>query len=408
MNGAKWKQVQLGQCCEVFSGFPFKSDGFTDNDDDVHLVKGENIGQGQVLWDISKRWPREDATALERYRLVPGDVVLAMDRPWVPAGLKFARIPESAPDAWLVQRAARLRANEMMTQPFLACLVGSPDFTAYIQNVGRGVGVPHISGRQIGAYPVNLPPLKDQERIADTLSAYDDLMENNRRRMALLEESARLLYREWFVHLRFPGHEHTRLIEGVPQGWRKFTLAETCAFLKRGVAPHYNDEAEGLVISQKCIRGGRVDMNLARRQSREFKADRQVQCGDVLVNSTGEGTLGRVAQLKIAIQNCTVDTHVTIVRPQPGVPPHYFGLALMDWEPRFMRMGKGSTNQTELSPDDIGRTEIVMPAGNLIERFEAVAEPAYNQVTNLTEQNQKLRTARDLLLPRLMSGEIEV
>jgi len=108
-----WPEVVLGSRCEVFSGYPFKSAQFTEDPDDVALVKGENVGQGEILWEISKRWPREDAEDLIRYRLEPDDVVLAMDRPWVPAGLKFARIRASDPEALLVQRVATFSGFRM-------------------------------------------------------------------------------------------------------------------------------------------------------------------------------------------------------------------------------------------------------------------------------------------------------
>lgn len=256
--------------------------------------------------------------------------------------------------------------------------------------------------------PLPLPPSTIQAEIVKVLAAYDDLIKNNRRRMTLLEESARLLYREWFIRLRFPGHEHTRVIDGVPEGWERKTLAELTCFLKRGITPSYDDEADGLVINQKCIRDGRIDIELARHQSKEVKPERVLQLGDVLVNSTGEGTLGRVAQLKTPLSNCTVDTHVTIVRPKQDVARHYFGLAVMEWESRFSTMGKGATNQTELSPATIGNTVVLVPSHTLLEQFELFAVPLYEQVTNLVAQNQKLRAARDLLLPRLMSGEIVV
>jgi len=253
---------------------------------------------------------------------------------------------------------------------------------------------------------VSAPPLDVQRKIADALSAYDDLIENNRRRMALFEEAARQLYREWFVRLRFPGHEHTRITNRVPDGWKRESMKQLSTFLKRGIAPHYDDDAEGLVINQKCIRGGRIDLSLARHQSREFKPDRQVRHGDVLVNSTGEGTLGRVAQVLARIENCTVDTHVTIVRPAPGIGVHYFGQALMECEPRFSTMGRGATNQTELSPGQIGDVQVLVPPRSLVQQFEDVATLSFRQVWVLMEQNDKLRAARDMLLPRLMSAEI--
>jgi type I restriction enzyme S subunit len=265
-----------------------------------------------------------------------------------------------------------------------------------------------MSGGQIEAVEIPLPPRPAQQRIGSILSAYDDLIENNRRRMTLLEEAARQLYREWFVRLRFPGHEHTPITNGVPEGWDRKLVAEQTTFLSRGIAPHYDDDAEGLVINQKCIRNARLDLSLARRQSREFKPDRQVQRGDVLVNSTGEGTLGRVAQVLGLIPNCTVDTHVTIVRPTREVGVHYFGQALLELEPRFSTMGRGATNQTELSRGQIGEVEIVLPSDPLLQQFEEFAAPIFGQVATLMEENQKLRAARDLLLPRLMSGEIAV
>lgn len=289
-----------------------------------------------------------------------------------------------------------------------------PRFSAYfLRNIlkdyqSEKAAVPGVDRNVLHEIKVCAPDVPTQRRITDILSAYDNLIENNRRRMALLEDSARLIYREWFVRLHFPGHEHISIVDGVPQGWERKTLGELSSFLKRGITPRYDDDAEGLVINQKCIRDGRVNLELARSQSKEVKPERILQIGDVLVNSTGEGTLGRVAQVKVSLVNCTVDTHVSIVRPNQDIGRHYFGQAMMDWEPRFSNMGKGATNQTELSPAAIGETAILVPSHTLLEQFEAFAEPLYEQVSNLIAQNQKLRAARDLLLPRLMSGELAV
>lgn len=272
----------------------------------------------------------------------------------------------------------------------------------------QGATQDNFSQEKLLSLAFDVPKLEEQIRIADILSAYDDLVENNRRRMVLLEQSARLLYREWFVRLRFPGFEHTRITDGVPVGWARKDLSELTSFLKRGITPTYDDEAEGLVINQKCIRDGRVNLERARCQSKEVKRERLLQLGDVLVNSTGEGTLGRVAQVKTPLSNCTVDTHVTIIRPNEGVGLHHFGLAVMEWEPRFSTMGKGATNQTELSPATIGDAVVVVPSNTLLEQFELFAGPLYEQVANLIAQNKRLRAARDLLLPRLMNGELAV
>lgn len=279
---------------------------------------------------------------------------------------------------------------------------------ATVLSIAKQVGAAGLPGSKLAGLSVPQPEPITQSRIADILSAYDDLIENNRRRMELLEEAARQLYQEWFVRLRFPGYEHSKIVDGVPSGWKQQPISALTTFLRRGITPHYDDEADGLVINQKCIRNGRVDLALARRQSREYSPDRKACLGDVLVNSTGEGTLGRVGQVLMAPDNCTVDSHVTIVRPMEEVGKHYFGLAVRAWEPRFSTMGRGATNQTELSPAQIGAAELLIPSQLLQTQFEEFSGPIFRQIVILTEQNQKLSAARDLLLPRLMSGEITV
>jgi len=255
---------------------------------------------------------------------------------------------------------------------------------------------------------VVLPDVVSQKNIAATLSAYDELIENNQRRIALLEKMTEEIYREWFVRLRFPGHVKVKKVKGVPEGWQRTKVEALTSYLRRGVAPEYDDLAKGIAINQKCIRDGKLDLSFARHQSRNVPADRQVRFGDVLVNSTGEGTLGRVAQVLVQISNCIVDSHVTIVRPKPGVPIHYFGMTLKAWEVHFSTMGRGSTNQTELAPSVIGGVEVTMPSKLLQDAYESHAEPLFAQITLLRAQNERLVRTRDALLPRLISGKLSV
>jgi type I restriction enzyme S subunit len=370
------------------------------------VINVRNIGLSDLRPDKLEYVPEEITHRLSEHLLIENDIVFgrkgAVDR---------HLFVEAEQEGWMQgSDCIRLRFEADAIHPrFVSYAFLQENHKQWmIVQSGSKATMASLNQDIIKRIPLQLPSLSIQEEIVWVLSAYDNLIENNRRRMALLEESARLLYREWFVRLRFPGHEHTRIVDGVPEGWERRRLDELTSFLKRGITPHYDEEAGGLVINQKCIRDGRVNLNFARRQSREFKPDRQIQIGDVLVNSTGEGTLGRVAQIKVFIENCTVDTHVTIVRPRPEIPRHYFGLAVMEWEPRFSTMGKGATNQTELSPAAIGGVDIVIPSHALLEQFELFAEPIYQQTSNLISQNEKLRAARDLLLPRLMSGEIAV
>ena len=371
----------------------------------IPVVMPKDITDGRISVESVARVSEQTANRLQRHMLKPRSIVL----PRRGEVTKRAYIREDQ-DGWLCGTGClKIELNgEHLVPEYLYYFMEQGHVTQWLLQHAVGTTMLNLSAGIVAALPIRYPTVEVQNAIADTLATYDDLIENNRRRMALLEESARLLYREWFVRLRFPGYEHTLVVDGVPQGWERKTLGELTSFLKRGMTPTYDDEVEGLVINQKCIRDGRVNLELARHQSKPVKPERVLQIGDVLVNSTGEGTLGRVAQVKIPLSNCTVDTHVTIVRPKEGIGRHYFGLAVMEWEPRFSTMGKGATNQTELSPAAIGNTVIVTPSHTLLEQFELFAEPLYEQVTNLVAQNQKLRAARDLLLPRLMSGELAV
>jgi len=403
--------TRLGDVADMLVGFAFKSTGFLEADSDgVRLLRGDNVQQGHVRWgEKTKKWPVTQCDGLERYQLAEGDVILAMDRPIVGDGLKMAWVRAEDLPALLVQRVCRLRGRPgLALTDFIRYVLAAPEFSAHIHRITTGANIPHISGKDIAAYEFELPTLVDQARIVECLTAYDDLIATNQRRIALLEDAARRLYREWFVHLRFPGHESVAVKDGVPQGWLKTPIEKQTVFLNRGIAPAYDDAATGWVINQKCIRDGRLSMSLARRQSKEVKADRLVRMGDVLINSTGAGTLGRVAQVRSASEGCTVDTHVTIARPVDEAQFAYFGQALLNLEPILSQMGKGATNQLELTRADIGTVEIWQPPPSLVAEFQRLVWPMMEQAEELNRSNLSLAKARDLLLPKLMSGQLDV
>jgi len=260
--------------------------------------------------------------------------------------------------------------------------------------------------------PVHLPPRDEQERAVAALDAILDALRANRRRIEILEELARRIYREWFVHFRFPGHEAIELIDSdlgpIPEGWKATTLAEAASYINRGIAPKYDEESPSLVINQRCIRDHRISLEVARRHIKKVPEEKVVRQGDVLVNSTGVGTLGRVAPVRAAMDDTTVDSHVTIVRPSNEVDSEYFAELVLSLESQFESMGVGSTGQTELSRTRVGESEIILAPAELQSAFSDLVRPMSHLSTELLQQNQVLTQARDLLLPRLISGELDV
>lgn len=170
-HGKGWKPTTLGKEIDLLAGFAFKSAQYTAKNNDIRLLRGDNIIQGCLRWDDVKRWPANDTKEYERYWLCEGDVVLAMDRPWVKAGLKHATITSDDLPCLLVQRTARLRGGANLDNRFLKLLIGSSAFTGHILGVQTGIGVPHISGQQIKDFEFARPPLAEQRRLADNLES---------------------------------------------------------------------------------------------------------------------------------------------------------------------------------------------------------------------------------------------
>ena len=282
--------------------------------------------------------------------------------------------------------------------------------------IGSMVGA---SGRQradtnfVRNIEIELPSLHSQRKIASILSSYDDLIENNLKRIKLLEEKAQLTYEEWFIKMRFPGYETAKFdaITGLTEGWEKKMLSEISHYIGRGISPKYVEEDGFSIINQKCIRDNRVDKSFCRLTdtSKKILQDKVLQSFDILINSTGTGTLGRVAQILTVNELLTVDTHVTIVRAGENISKIFLGRSLEYNQERIEKFGKGATNQIELSRHDLGELIVIdLPTLELQNLYEIKCKPNYQVIDKLIVQNRLLKEARDILLPRLMSGMIDV
>lgn len=406
-----WREVILRDHLDVLSGAAFKSKFFTDNSDNVPLIKGENIGQRRILWEKSRYWPQEDIEDYSKYVLAPNDIVLAMDRPWVTAGLKYARISKQDPQCLLVQRVARLRGRNGLSQGFLHCIISSDEFSSYIKLIMGGTNVPHISADQIKNFRFKLPPDNEQKKISEILFAYDDLIENNRRRIQLLEESARLLYREWFVHLRFPGHEHVKVVDGVPEGWERKLISEVCETLGGGTPstqkPEYWIDGDIPWV---------VPTDITRNKSLALLDTEKKITASGLRNSsakmvpphtilmTSRASVGFFALMNKEV--CTNQGFINVI-PHDNHSRMYILHNLMHRVDEIRSHAGGSTYK-EINKTRFRALPIIMPTQLLLQEFSDSTSSMFQQVEVLEQQNQKLQKARDLLLPRLMNGEITV
>lgn len=397
----KWPIKPLGKVADLCLGKML--DQKKNKGDLLPYLANVNVRWG--TFDVTDlRQMKFEAHELDRYGIKYGDIVMC-------EGGEPGRcaIWKEQVQGMMIQKALhRIRPHDCLNHIFLYYQLLYRGKNGEFSKLFTGATIKHLPGQNLAKLEIAIPPSQLQQKIASILSAYDDLIENNRRRIQLLEESARQLYKEWFVRLRFPGHEHVKVVDGVPEGWERKTIKDVSGFVSRGIAPSYDEAAKYLVLNQKCIRNHFVDFEFARRQKKEVSQNKVLQYGDVLINSTGTGTLGRVAQYFGEIKNCTIDSHVTIARPSDASFITYYGYAILDNEDYLSRMGRGSTNQTELSKFVIEDIPFLKPTFILIKRFELAVIETKKQIQTLATQNHKLAQARDLLLPKLMNGEVAV
>jgi type I restriction enzyme S subunit len=323
----------------------------------------------------------------ERFALAPGDIVVARTG----ATVGYAKLIREPVDAVFASYLVRFRVDPAKAEPtYVGRLVESNVYKAFVQSRIGGAAQPNASAPVLGSFEFALPARHSQSRIADILSAYDDLIENNRRRMALLEEAARQLYREWFVRLRFPGHEHTRITNGVPEGWEKrkvgSLLAKTeskpripkDAYLPEGAFPCVDQSIDFI--------GGFTDEEEA------------VYSQPLPIIVFGDHT--RVLKYVNFSFARGADGTQLIYPNEDQISTEYLYLALkeIDLSNYFY------TRHFKFLKEE----ELIVPTAGLIRELTTFARPCFEQVQIQRLENQKLRAARDLLLPRLMSGEIAV
>ena len=366
-----------------------------------HFLRITDIVPDSLDWDSVPYCEIEDKDK-ERFSLAAGDIVVARTG----ATVGYAKLIRESVDAVFASYLVRFRVDtEKADSGFVGRLVESNLYKAFVQSRIGGAAQPNASAPVLGSFEFVLPSKPEQARISEVLSTYDDLIENNRRRMALLEEAARQLYREWFVRLRFPGHEHTRVIDGVPEGWERTTFGDLCDAVRETVKPEAL-EPDTPYIGLEHIPRRSITLS-------EWGAAEQVTSSKHRF-AEGDVIFGKIRpyfhKVGIAFVDGVASSDAIVIRAHN---PEHSGFILMTAaSDPFV----AATSQTMREGSKMPRADwkqmqaypAPLPPDGLLRSFEATIEIIVEQLKTLTFANQKLRTARDLLLPRLMSGEIAV
>jgi type I restriction enzyme S subunit len=366
-------------------------------------IRTPNIGRGRLVLEGVNRVSDETYEQwTQRMEPMAGDLILAREAPIgnvaiVPNGLKVC----------LGQRTVLIRADRARVLPeYLVYLLLGDELQGRIHSQSNGATVHHLNMKDIrGLALPTLPSMAEQRRIASILSAYDDLIENNTRRIAILEEMARRIYEEWFVRFRFPGHDGVRMIESelglVPEGWSVQGLYDV-ADLTYGFpfkSNLFKEGGEGLgVIRIRDIR----DDYTATCTTEDVDLKYRVADGDILVGMDGAFHMGRWAG-GVAWLN----QRVVRFRPRARIPRSW--LFWVTEEPiKTLEATIVGTTVAHLSARDLKEMRVLVPSKAVLEAAGSVLEPMSDLELTLKKKNAALRVTRDLLLPKLISGELDV
>ena len=382
----KWDNIQLGEVMDVKHGFAFKSDFFADTGELVLLSPGNCYEAGGLKLKGEKEkyyfgeFPAE-------YLLRERDMIVVMTDLINTApilGGAFS-IPEG--NKYLHNQRlglVQITDPQRIDRDFLYYLLNSYEYRSQVRGSASGATVRHTAPSRIKACTLRIPrDVSYQHQVGQCLSSYDTLIENNRRRMALLEESARLLYREWFVRLRFPGYEHTPIVDGVPRGWGRKTLGETIT-LNYGKALKADTRVDGEfpVYGSSGIVGSH---------------DKALVKGPAIILGR-KGNVGSVFWSSKSF--FPIDT-VYFIDPSSSDLYLFYSLKNMHFISTDVAVPGLNRNFAYSRP-------LLRPSQTFLGAFNDFVVPVHLQIDKLGEMNQKLRAARDHLLPRLMSGAITV
>ena len=377
----RFESIKIGEIAEVKGGKRLPK-GFNVQDDptDHPYLRVVDFDDNGLNFSNIRFITNEVYEAIRHYTITSKDIYVSIAGTIGRVGI----VPAPYSGANLTENAAKItNISDSVHAPYLCYFLKGYTGQKILESKAGGTSQPKLALHRIAEVEFPNPPLERQKRIASILSAYDELIENNRRRIALLERAARELYREWFARLRFPGHDYTKIVDGVPEGWERTELGGI-GQLKYGKALKAEDRIDGKfpVYGSSGIIGTHDEAH--------------VQGPGIIV-----GRKGNVGSVYWSDESfCAIDTAYFF---EPSASSLYIYYALQNVN--FIN--------TDVAVPGLNRNfahsrKILMPNDQVRDAFDDVAVPIHKQISLLRKENESLMRARDLLLPRLMSGELAV
>ena len=380
-------------------GSNIKVDCFVDKG--IPVLNGSNLEGFELSEKLFRYVTEEKADSLKKANAYKGDVVITHRGTLG----QIVYIPQTAQrDRYVISQSQfRVKCNKKVLPEYFVYYFHTPIGQHKLLSNASQVGVPALArpSSTFQKIEIEIPDLETQRKVVKLIGSLQTRIKTNAEINDNLQQQAAAIFRSWFVdYVPFGGT--------VPDEWKNVTLEDITTLVSRGITPKYADDTGQIVINQKCIRNHMIDLSFARSHRPKVINNKWLQFGDLLINSTGDGTLGRAAQVWFQPHNLTVDSHVTIVRPAAENMIFYIGLWGTQHEKEIESLHTGSTGQTELPRDRVKAIELLLPDKETLERFNALIAPMAAAIVSNQEENNRLASIRDALLPKLMSGKIDV
>jgi type I restriction enzyme S subunit len=415
----------LGDYIQTLKGYAFKSSWYTDMG--TPIIKVSNFTDNSI--DVSELTyiPNNIASKYQKYKLCPGDTVVQTVGSWPSAPKsvvgKVIRVPRNLTTSLLNQNAVKIIPDHRLDRVFCYYLLKSDFFKHFIINCAQGAASQaSITLEDIKAFEFWLPPFESQRRIASILATYDDLIENNTCRIKILEEIAQNLYREWFQKFKFPGHEKVKLVESsfgmIPEGWEVKKISDV-ADIYRGKSYKSADIANENVglpfLNLKCIeRDGGFRYDGVKWFSGQFKDVHTAITGDIIMAVTDMTQERRIVARAARVPKTSNEKYIfsmdlVKILPIKATNNEYLYSAFrFSSFPDIIKQHANGANVLHLNPEHIGNFDMLYAPIEIQNNYSDICSSIFTECNVLQMKNANLRCTRDLLLPKLISGELDI
>lgn len=373
------------------------------------LVRTPNIGKGRLIYSGMHR-VSEEVYNQRNARAVPQKDDLIFAREATAGNVALIQKDEKV---CLGQRTVLIRPDKSKVNPaYLTYTLLAPKQQYNLLSTANGATVAHVNLPTIRNLKLDIPNIETQHRIASILSRYDSLIENYQKQIKLLEEAAQRLYKEWFVDLHFPGHENTKIVDGVPEGWEKKTINDICTHISSGSTPSRRNKSyweNGTIkwVKTKELLDGWIfdteeyitDDGLKNSSTKIYPVN------SILMAIYASPTLGRLGIL--ASECCCNQAALCLIANEQIVSWQWLYWKLFELRDEFNSIARGA-GQQNISGIVVKNKEVLVPTKHVVDAFTNIANPIFESIKKSSSQIRLLTEARDRLLPKLMSGEIAV